>query len=346
MPPSTPRVFPGPPAPLTRPDLRGTFGMCATTHWVASATGQAVLERGGNAFDAAVAAAFVLHLVEPHLNGPGGDLNALISLGGAADAGPQVLVGQGPAPAGATIGHFRSEDLDLVPGAGGLAAAVPGAVDAWLLLLRDHGTFGAGGRVVVRPGLRRARLPAGRAGRGHGRLGARAVPAALDHVGGLLAGRRGAAADRHPDDQPRVRGRAPRAPGRGVPRPDPRGPDRGRADRLGDRGRSAGRVHAARAAPPALRRGRPRRRDHARGLRVAPGELGAGDHRGVPGVDGGQERAVGVGPGAAAGAQDPRGLPRRRAGPADRRRRASPRRGAEAGAGRPGRLVRRPRPER
>ena len=127
-----------PPEFLTRPDLRGTFGMCATTHWLASSSAQSVLERGGNAFDAAVAGAFVLHLVEPHLNGPGGDLTAIIAT--AADPVPQVLVGQGPAPEGATIEHFRSEGLDLVPGAGGLAAAVPGAVDAWLLLLRDHGT--------------------------------------------------------------------------------------------------------------------------------------------------------------------------------------------------------------
>jgi gamma-glutamyltranspeptidase/glutathione hydrolase len=140
MPPTPSAVFPGAPTSLTRPDLRGTFGMCATTHWVASATGQAVLERGGNAFDAAVAAAFVLHLVEPHLNGPGGDLSALVSVAGDT-GGPRVLVGQGPAPAGATIAHFRGEGLDLVPGAGGLAAAVPGAFDAWLLLLRDHGTF-------------------------------------------------------------------------------------------------------------------------------------------------------------------------------------------------------------
>jgi len=123
----------------TRPDLRGTFGMVATTHWTASACAQAVLERGGNAFDAAVAAAFVLHLVEPHLNGPGGDMTALVAT--AEDPTPKVLVGQGPAPAGATLEHFAAEGLDLVPGAGGLAAAVPGAVDAWLLLLRDHGTL-------------------------------------------------------------------------------------------------------------------------------------------------------------------------------------------------------------
>jgi len=123
----------------TRPTLTGTFGMSASTHWLATATAQAVLERGGNAFDASVAAAFVLHVVEPHLNGPGGDLVGIFQT---VDADtPTVLMGQGPAPAGATIEHYRAEGLELVPGAGGLAAAVPGAVDAWLLLLRDHGTW-------------------------------------------------------------------------------------------------------------------------------------------------------------------------------------------------------------
>lgn len=123
----------------TRPTLTGTFGMSASTHWLATATAQAVLERGGNAFDASVAAAFVLHVVEPHLNGPGGDLVGIFQPADAAT--PTVLMGQGPAPAGASIEHYRAEGLDLVPGAGGLAAAVPGAVDAWLLLLRDHGTW-------------------------------------------------------------------------------------------------------------------------------------------------------------------------------------------------------------
>ncbi|MDN8548579.1 gamma-glutamyltransferase [Microbacterium sp. NM3R9] len=113
--------------------------MTASTHWLATAASQAVLERGGNAFDAAVAGGFVLQVVEPHLNGPGGDLVGLFHA--AADREPRVLMGQGPAPAAATIEHFRGEGLELVPGAGALAAAVPGAVDAWLILLRDYGTW-------------------------------------------------------------------------------------------------------------------------------------------------------------------------------------------------------------
>jgi gamma-glutamyltranspeptidase / glutathione hydrolase len=130
------------PAPsfLTRPDLRGSFGMTATTHWIATASAQAVLERGGNAFDAAVAGAFVLHVVEPHLNGPGGDMVGVF-VTAEKPSEPTVLVGQGPAPAAATVEHYVGEGLELVPGSGGLAAAVPGAVDAWLLLLRDHGTW-------------------------------------------------------------------------------------------------------------------------------------------------------------------------------------------------------------
>ncbi|MFF9858231.1 gamma-glutamyltransferase family protein [Streptomyces tendae] len=127
------------PPHTTRPTLRGSFGMCASTHWLATATAQSVLERGGNAFDAAVAGAFVLHVAEPHLNGPGGDLVAVLAT--AADPSPYVLAGQGHAPRGATVEHFRAEGLDHVPGAGALAAAVPGAVDSWLWLLAESGTW-------------------------------------------------------------------------------------------------------------------------------------------------------------------------------------------------------------
>ena len=135
--PTTPFVVP--PGPTTRPTLEGTFGMTASTHWIATACMQSVLERGGNAFDAAVAGAFVLHVVEPHLNGPGGDMTAIIAT--AADPTPVVVMGQGAAPAGASIEHFRSEGLTAVPGTGALAAAVPLAVDAWLLILQEQGTW-------------------------------------------------------------------------------------------------------------------------------------------------------------------------------------------------------------
>ncbi|HEY1365977.1 MAG TPA: gamma-glutamyltransferase family protein [Gaiellaceae bacterium] len=124
----------------TRPQLRGTFGMVASTHWLASSAGMAVLERGGNAFDAAVAAGFTLQIVEPHLNGPGGDLPAIVW--SAARGEPVVLCAQGVAPAAATIERYRDDlGLDLVPGTGFLAAVVPGAFDGWLLMLRDFGTW-------------------------------------------------------------------------------------------------------------------------------------------------------------------------------------------------------------
>ncbi|MFE2382037.1 gamma-glutamyltransferase family protein [Streptomyces misionensis] len=121
----------------TRPTLQGTFGMVSSTHWLASQSAMAVLEDGGNAFDAAVAGAFVLHVVEPHLNGPAGEVPILLAPAGGR---VRVLCGQGVAPAGASAARYRDLGLDLVPGTGPLAAAVPGAFDAWLLLLRDHGT--------------------------------------------------------------------------------------------------------------------------------------------------------------------------------------------------------------
>ncbi len=123
----------------TRPEIRGTFGAVAATHWLAAAAGMGILERGGNAFDAAVAAGFVLQVVEPHLNGPGGEV-PIILYSRASDR-VEVICGQGTAPRAATIGRFRELGLDLVPGTGLLAAVVPGAFDAWMVMLRDHGTM-------------------------------------------------------------------------------------------------------------------------------------------------------------------------------------------------------------
>ena len=137
----------------TRPELHGTFGMVASTHWLASAAGMRLLEAGGNAFDAAAAAGFVLQVVEPHLNGPGGDLPIVLYSAERDDV--LVVCGQGPSPAAATTGRFRELGLDLVPGTGLLAACVPGAVDAWLRMLLELGT--ASLRDVLEPAIGYAR---------------------------------------------------------------------------------------------------------------------------------------------------------------------------------------------
>ncbi len=123
----------------TRPEIEGTFGVVTTTHWIATAVGMSILEKGGNAFDAAVATAFTLQVVEPHLNGPGGDVPVILY--DVRRGKPEVICGQGVAPAKATIAHYRSEELDLVPGTGLLAAVVPGTFETWMLLLRDYGTM-------------------------------------------------------------------------------------------------------------------------------------------------------------------------------------------------------------
>src|SRR5580693_4520707 len=117
----------------TRPELAGTFGMVASTHWLASAAGMAVLEQGGNAFDAAVATGLVLQVVEPHLNGLGGEVPVIAH--DAARGETFVVCGQGTAPAAATLEAFAG--LGLVPGSGLLAACVPGAFGAWMQLLRE-----------------------------------------------------------------------------------------------------------------------------------------------------------------------------------------------------------------
>src|SRR5256885_9169833 len=101
----------------SRPELKGTFGVVSSTHWLASQSGMAVLERGGNAFDAAAAAGVVLQVVEPHLNGLGGEVP--IVLWGVTRGKPEGICGQGPAPAAATIDPIRgpglAEDLRTRP---------------------------------------------------------------------------------------------------------------------------------------------------------------------------------------------------------------------------------------
>jgi gamma-glutamyltranspeptidase / glutathione hydrolase len=137
----------------TRPEIEGTFGVVTSTHWIATAVGMGILEKGGNAFDAGVATAFTLQVVEPHLNGPGGDVPIIVH--DIKRGRTEVICGQGPAPQGATIAHYRSEGLEMVPGTGLLAACVPGTFESWMLLLRDYGTMRL--RDVLEPAIAYAR---------------------------------------------------------------------------------------------------------------------------------------------------------------------------------------------
>ena len=124
---------------VLRPELTGSLGGVSSTHWLASAAGMSVLERGGNAFDAAVAAGFVLQVVEPHSNGLGGDV--AIALYSRATDTVQVVCGQGPMPQAATIDTFTALGITQIPAAGVLSASVPGAFGGWLRLLAEFGTM-------------------------------------------------------------------------------------------------------------------------------------------------------------------------------------------------------------
>jgi gamma-glutamyltranspeptidase/glutathione hydrolase len=137
----------------TRPEIRGTHGMVASTHYLATMAGWRMLELGGNAFDAAVATGLALQVVHPYQNGPGGDLP--IVLYDVRKGKPEVICGQGVAPAAATIAAFRNLGLDLVPGTGLLAPCVPGAFGAWMLMLRDYGRLPL--REVIAPAIGYAR---------------------------------------------------------------------------------------------------------------------------------------------------------------------------------------------
>jgi len=127
----------------TRPVIMGNFGVVAAGHYLASAIGMHVLESGGNAIDAGVAAGFALNLVKPQSNGIGGEAPILIHRAGEGP-GPRVVAinGQGSAPRRATIEWFRQAGLDLIPGDGLLPATVPAAFGAWVTALMRYGRLG------------------------------------------------------------------------------------------------------------------------------------------------------------------------------------------------------------
>ena len=159
-----------------------------------------------------------LQVVEPHLNGPGGDVPVLVF--DVRRGRPEVICGQGVAPAAATIAHYRALGLDMVPGTGLLAACVPGTFETWMLLLRDYGTLRACRRARARDRLCGPWPSTGRARERDHRHRGGAVSRSLADIGrGLPAGRRGARARRLVQQQDvwrrptRASWPRPRAPG-------------------------------------------------------------------------------------------------------------------------------------
>jgi gamma-glutamyltranspeptidase/glutathione hydrolase len=121
-----------------RPVIMGQNGMVSSGHALASLSGVKVLQEGGNAVDAALAAAFVLAVVKPETSGPGGDLFALVFMKKTGKV--EALNASGPAPAQATIEWFQGQGLKRIPQYGPLSIAVPGAVDGWLELHKKYGS--------------------------------------------------------------------------------------------------------------------------------------------------------------------------------------------------------------
>jgi gamma-glutamyltranspeptidase/glutathione hydrolase len=122
----------------TRPVLLGTHGMVTAGHYLAASAGFRQLVEGGNAVDAAVAAGLALNVLEPQSNGIGGEVPILIHH---AKSGRTVAIsGQGTAPEAASIGWFREQGIDIIPGDGLLPATVPASFGAWTTALEHFGT--------------------------------------------------------------------------------------------------------------------------------------------------------------------------------------------------------------
>jgi gamma-glutamyltranspeptidase/glutathione hydrolase len=131
----------------TRPTLLGYGGAVSAGHYLAVEAGARVLADGGNAADAACTMGFALQVLEPHMNGPAGEVPILVYL--ASEDRVYAISGQGTAPAAATLAGMRDLGIELIPGDGFLAATVPAALDAWCALLERFGTFTL--RRVVEP---------------------------------------------------------------------------------------------------------------------------------------------------------------------------------------------------
>jgi gamma-glutamyltranspeptidase/glutathione hydrolase len=136
-----------------RSAVYATNGMCATSHPLAAKVAVQMMEAGGNAVDAAVAAAVLLGICEPQMTGIGGDCFVLLKPAGTEDV--VALNGSGRAPAGLSAAKMRAAGHATVPVTGIEAVTVPGAIDAFCRLMRDHGKLGL--KAALAPAIHYAR---------------------------------------------------------------------------------------------------------------------------------------------------------------------------------------------
>ena len=241
----------------TRSPAVGRHGMIATSQTLASAAGLRVLQDGGNAIDAAVTAAAVLAVVEPSMNGIGGDLLAIVY-----DAKTRKVYGldsTGRSAYAATPEEFARRGLQEMPGKGVLTVDVPGVVEGWHQLLTRFGTISLAKAMAPAIGVRARRLPRGRT---DGRRVARQHEAVVQRSGdgGHVPSRRQADAARRHLLEP-APGADARRDREGRPRRVLQGLDRSRHRRR----------HQVTRRP-----ARPAR------LRRSPGGLGGPDQRQLP----------------------------------------------------------------
>jgi len=114
-------------------------GMVASSHPLASLAGIRILTQGGNAVDAAIAAAAVLNVVEPHMTGIGGDVFALIYWRERGEL--KGLNASGRSPYASGLSYFLGKGMKCIPERGILSVTVPGALDGWVALLERYGSM-------------------------------------------------------------------------------------------------------------------------------------------------------------------------------------------------------------
>src|ERR1700755_2395332 len=123
-----------------RSTVHAENAMGAPSHPLAALTAIEVLKSGGTAADAAVAASALLAVIEPQSTGVGGDCFALIQPPG--EGRIVSYNGSGRAPKAATAEWYIERNMHAIPTTGAHSVTVPGAIDAWETILRDHGKLG------------------------------------------------------------------------------------------------------------------------------------------------------------------------------------------------------------